>query len=64
MPRARSTFRPPSLENFVFGLLKPWQRQALLKARKPAVESKPSRPRTERTGKPLPDPPAPSPTAH
>ena len=60
--RARSTFRTPSHENFVLSLLKPWQRQALLKAKEPPVKSVPSRPRKDRSGKPLPNPPEPSPT--
>ena len=60
--RARSTFRPPSHENFVLSLLKPWQRQALLKAKEPPVKSVPSRPRKDRSGKPLSNPPESSPT--
>ena len=62
MPRARSTFRTPSHENFVLSLLKPWQRQALLKAKEPSVKSVPSRPRKDRSGTPLPNPVEPSPT--
>ena len=62
MPRARSTFRTPSHENFVLSLLKPWQRQALLKAKEPPAKPAPGRIQIVRIGKPLHNPSEPSPT--
>ena len=60
--RARSTFRTPSHENFVLSLLKPWQRQALLKAKEPPAKPAPGRIQIVRIGKPLHNPSEPSPT--